>query len=136
MLYLLTSARLRRNKEKKETFLCTLLCINEMHIHCFSLLEVYKFSIDFLFIAVNSYLANFSYMILVMFYCRLISPCFLLMQVDFRNLRAISLYFWLGYSITGFQYCNEYPPAYIKLKIGKSKTKNSQRKFLISLNVT
>nr|YP_009313786.1 Hypothetical protein ORF_11 [Helminthocladia australis]SCW22040.1 Hypothetical protein ORF_11 [Helminthocladia australis] len=109
--------------------------MNLRHIYYLSYIEICESSLNFLFIFTNCYSTSYSSIILTIYYCRVILNNCLIVQVASYNLRAMSLYIWLGYIIIGFRPGNCIILHYIKLKTLKSKTKNFHRRCLIFLDI-
>ncbi len=100
------------------------------NIYCQSSLEISLNYIDFVLLTINISVKHYAAGLL-MSYCCIQMTDELFLQVSSFNLRAISLYFWLGWNLIFSKPITRNMTPYLKLKNTKSKTKNYYRKYLI-----
>nr|YP_009315219.1 Hypothetical protein ORF_11 [Titanophycus setchellii]SCW23674.1 Hypothetical protein ORF_11 [Titanophycus setchellii] len=100
------------------------------HLYYHSSLETSLNSLDFVLLTNNTFTKLYAYFLLTSFSVVHSNDDFFL-QVKSYNTRAISLYFWLGYSLIVSIQVIGHTRYYLKLKSSKSKTKNYHRRYLI-----
>nr|YP_009313989.1 Hypothetical protein ORF_11 [Hommersandiophycus borowitzkae]SCW22243.1 Hypothetical protein ORF_11 [Hommersandiophycus borowitzkae] len=113
-----------------------LVYISDNSIYNCASLDCSKSSIDFLTSVSNSSYKYYGLTLLLLYIyvllpVSIIDDQYLYLQVLSSNKRAITVYIWLGFKIIYVQKNVNYMNTYVKLKIEKSKIKNTYRRCLL-----